>query len=553
MLSHEIHIEASGRVSLVTQVLSRMAKLPAPAYLALRVERDLAVPMPDGAVLLADRLVPRHAENAPIVLLRSPYGRRRLEPLTRMIAAQGYQVVTVSCRGTFGSGGDWEPYFHEEDDGRATLAWLAEQPWFVPKVATFGPSYLGLTQWAVADDPPPWLRGMAIGVSSSNFRDLVYTDGIFSLDLAMKWIHGLEHQETPLLGRVPSMISAERVMADAADALPVSVADRVLVGHASGYYADWVRHEPPSEDYWARIDFSGAVGSMPPVAMVGGWYDIFLDQQLADFVALQEAGRPATITIGPWDHSNFAGMLAMVEDAVRFFAGVLGDVATSAPAVRVFVMGSHAWRELDRWPPEPAEWRALPLGEAGSLGGAGPLAGHRIGGSSFTYDPADPTPAIGGRALNHQHAGPKAQAPRESRPDVVCFSSDPIRQPVTVIGTPTIRLTLRTTSAYGDLFLRLCDVSGARSINICDGAFAITPETVQRAADGTFSVEVPIGPTAHTFVKGHRIRLQVSAGAHPLLARNLGLGEPLASARRMTTNTYEIDHADSVLTLPVMG
>lgn len=218
-------------MSLATQVLSRMAKLPAPAYLALRVERDRAVPMPDGAVLLRRPPgAPPHAQNAPIVLLRSPHGRRRLEPLTRTIAAQGYQVVTVSCRGTFGSGGDWEPYFHEEDDGRAMLAWLEVQPWFVPEVATFGPSYLGLTQWAVADDPPPWLRGMAIGVSSSNFRDLVHTDAIFSLDLAMTWIHGLEHQETPLLGRVPFMISAERVMADAADALPVSVADRVLVG-----------------------------------------------------------------------------------------------------------------------------------------------------------------------------------------------------------------------------------------------------------------------------------------------------------------------------------
>lgn len=536
-------------MSLVTRVLSRLAKLPAPTSSKLRVERDLAVPMPDGAVLLADHWVPVDREDAPIVLLRSPYGRRSLDLITTLLAAHGYQVVTVSCRGTFGSGGGWEPFFNEAADGRSTLAWLERQPWFVPRVVTFGPSYLGLTQWAVAADPPPWLKGMAIGVSASNFRDLVYTDGIFSLDLAMKWAHGLEHQEAPPLRRQRAILASERVMADASDALPVSAADRVLVGRRLGFYADWLDNPPSSADYWSPIDFSSAMATMPEVSMVAGWYDIFLDQQLADVAALQAAGRVVRLTVGPWDHADFGAMVAMVTDAVGFYAGVLGSDPVPPARVRVFVMGTHTWRDLDQWPPVPDELRVLHLGAAGSLGDVPAGGGH----NTFVYDPADPTPAIGGRALNPKHAGPKPQAPRESRADVVCFTSAPVRRPVTVIGTPTVRLSLRTSADFGDLFLRLCDVSGSRSVNICDGAFSITPETVHRGDDGRFTVDVPIGPTAHTFVKGHRLRLQVSAGAHPLLVRNLGFGEPLATGRRMTTHRFEIDHAGSVLTLPVVA
>lgn len=84
--------------------------------------------MPDGAVLLADRWAPRGRPDAPIVLARSPYGRRTLGLFAETIAAQGYQVVIQSVRGTFGSGGGWAPFFNEEADGAATLDWLAAQP-----------------------------------------------------------------------------------------------------------------------------------------------------------------------------------------------------------------------------------------------------------------------------------------------------------------------------------------------------------------------------------------------------------------------------------------
>ncbi len=133
-------------------LLHRFFRLPPPVARRIGVERDLAVPMPDGVTLLADRYVPLGEAKAPVVLVRTPYGRRG--PLTllyaRPFAFQGFQVVVQSCRGTFGSGGRFDAFRNERADGIATLRWLEAQPWFSGAVAMTGPSYLGMVQWAVA-------------------------------------------------------------------------------------------------------------------------------------------------------------------------------------------------------------------------------------------------------------------------------------------------------------------------------------------------------------------------------------------------------------------
>ena len=91
-------------------------------------------------------------------------------------------------------------------------------------------------------------------------------------------------------------------------------------------------------------------------------------------------------------------------------------------------------------------------------------------------------------------------------------------------------------------------------MNICDGVVRLTPERWQRASDGIARVDVALWPAAHVFRRGHRIRVQVSSGAHPRFARNLGGGEPLGSATTMRVADQEIWHdADhpSAIVLPV--
>jgi putative CocE/NonD family hydrolase len=172
----------------------------------------------------------------------------------------------------------------------------------------------------------------------------------------------------------------------------------------------------------------------------------------------------------------------------------------------------------------------------------------------YTFDPADPTPNIGGPLLS-MGAGSYDNRPLEERPDVLTYTTQPLKEHLDVIGP--IRLALFVTSSlpYSDFFGRVCDVHpDGRSMNICDGLLRLEPDNIMPQADGTLKIELEIISTAHRFLKDHRLRLQVSSGAHPRFARNLGTGEPLPTATRMVATQQTIYHdADhpSRLMLPV--
>ncbi len=111
-------------MTLMSRLVQRQLGLDPPLTRDLIIERDLPVPMPDGTVLLADRWAPRTGgDKLPVALMRSPYGRGALMAAgtVRPLAERGFQVILQSARGTFGSGGVFEPMRNEREDGLATL------------------------------------------------------------------------------------------------------------------------------------------------------------------------------------------------------------------------------------------------------------------------------------------------------------------------------------------------------------------------------------------------------------------------------------------------
>jgi putative CocE/NonD family hydrolase len=164
-----------------------------------------------------------------------------------------------------------------------------------------------------------------------------------------------------------------------------------------------------------------------------------------------------------------------------------------------------------------------------------------------------PTPSVGGRTLGRR-AGRHDNRKLEARDDVRTFTTSPLASPVEVLGAVTVRLFVESDNPYSDVFVRLCDVDEkGHSVNVTDRLVRLDPAAGEEPAPGERKLEVTLPETAHRFRAGHRIRLQVSGGAHPRFARNLGTGEPPGQATRGVGVTHRIGHnsaAPSSVTLP---
>ena len=143
----------------------------------------------------------------------------------------------------------------------------------------------------------------------------------------------------------------------------------------------------------------------------------------------------------------------------------------------------------------------------------------------------------------------------EARPDVLVFTSSSLSRDMEVIGPVSAELFVSSSLEHTDFFLRLCDVHpDSKSMNVCDGLMRLFLGRSSYSKDGSSKVVIDLWPTAHQFKAGHRIRVQVSSGAFPRFARNLGTGEPLATATKMKVAEqcifHDPDHPSAVI-LPV--
>jgi uncharacterized protein len=549
-------------MTLLTEVLGRRMHLIRPQTTDLVCERDLPAEMDDGVILLADRWVARESAERPqpTVLVRSPYGRRAFVGLLfgQLLAERGLQVVIQSVRGTFGSGGDFAP-FDERADGLATLRWLRAQPWHRDRIGMMGPSYLGLVQWALAADAGDDLAALAIQVSASQFHGQTYTGGGLSLENTASWMTVLAAQEGrfALLAIERALRQLPSLMAE----LPLGELDTRATGTEVPWFREAFTSPEPEGSFWGARDYSSRVSDVrAPVQLVGGWYDILLPWMLEDFVALQAAGRQPQLSIGPWAHTSPALAAAGHRDGIAWLrAHLLDDRRLLRPgAVRIRLTGEptgERWRELETWPPPGTEERPLWLAPGARLD-LEPPGQAEAEGTRYRYDPADPTPAVGGPVLLARHPV-LDNRDLEARPDVVTFTGDPLPQAREAIGPVRAELWVQSDVPSFDIFARVCDVdANGASWNVCDGLVRITAEGAERSADGAMLAEVSLWPMGHRFAAGHRIRLQVSSGAHPRYARNPGTGEDPATATRLQAADIVLRHDTghrSALVLPGQG
>ncbi|MFA9401109.1 MAG: CocE/NonD family hydrolase, partial [Acidobacteriota bacterium] len=174
---------------------------------------------------------------------------------------------------------------------------------------------------------------------------------------------------------------------------------------------------------------------------------------------------------------------------------------------------------------------------------------------AYHYDPALPTPSVGGPGLL-ANAPVVDNGALEARADVLVYTTGPLEDDLEAIGPVSVEIWVQSSCEHFDLFARVCDVMpDGTSLNVCDAIERISPENGGNTAGDPVRVSFELWPIVHRFVAGNRIRLQVSSGAHPRYARNTGTGEDIATATRVVTSNQQVlqgpDHPSAVV-LPVV-
>jgi putative CocE/NonD family hydrolase len=537
-----------------------------PAYYQVRVETGLRLLMPDGVELATDVYCPVSPRPLPTVLLRTPYGKGGtmglpMAFLSQRFAERGYNVVCQDVRGIHDSGGVFEPFVTERSDGQATLAWIDAQPWSNGRVGMWGPSYLGYVQYAAAADGNTQLQALVPLVTQSNMVDLAGNG--HALDTILRWmfiIDAMSAPELPTWQRVRRVLQVKvqnKMLAPGFAHLPLDTADEVVLGKKVPFYQDWVQHfEHEDDPYFQSVNLKPVIADLPQaVHLIGGWYDLFLPGLLDDYRVMRAAGKRPYLTIHNWHHYDLAKQMLTIREALAWFDAHLKDKPGRLPEepVRLFVMGAEEWRAFADWPPP---YRPAPyfLQGDGRLTPTEPPADDPP--DHYRYDPADPTPNVGGALLSTE-AGAVDNRALEARADVLTFTSPPLTEPLTIIGPVRAVFYVRSSSQFTDFFGRLCVVeTDGRSLNLCDGLLRLEPGRGEPQPDGSLRIEIDMAATAYQFQPGQCIRLQVSSGAHPRIGRNLGTGEPILTSTRMVVQEQALFHdgkRPSVLVLPVVA
>ncbi|MGX6608040.1 CocE/NonD family hydrolase [Micromonosporaceae bacterium Da 78-11] len=502
------------------------------------MKANLRLPGRDGTVLVADAYLAATGEPAPVIVTRTAYDRSAHRAEGRGWSGHGFGYVVQDVRGRYGSDGIWQPYRHERGDGADLVDWIRAQPWCDGRVVALGGSYGAYTAWAMAVERPAAVRAVislapAMGLAQVKFD----RSGILRLAEHATWWSERAEARTSRTGLAAAMFAAEPGLLNH---LPVADLPSRMWPELT-QWTDTIDNGPDHVDAEAISD--AELAALPAATLhIGGWYDLLVDETLRQWHlagSTVTGPRPArSLVVGPWDHdlgsdatvigSRYHGPQSRIplgQWQIEWLREILELPQRPADA-RVFVLGT-GWTRRPHWPPATVTriWHAHDDGTLAVTAGTA--------GTSFRYDPADPYPSA--------DPGADRSALIRARADAARYTSTALEQPMTINGTPVVRLT-GTGSAPADFVVRLCEITPSGQV------IGIAHGTVDTARTPTGPYEIPLDAAAIRLPAGSRLLLEMTGSDFPLLARALGAADRYRGTE-LTTVELHLHHAE--LHLPI--
>ena len=502
------------------------------------------VPMRDGTELATDIYLPEGEGPWPCILSRTPYNKNGIRGNARRFVEEGFACVAQDCRGRFKSKGDYDPFKTDHLDGYDAVEWIATQKWSNGKVGMVGGSAVGITTNLAATQTPPHLVcGYVVVAPASARRNTVYMGGVYRKEMNDGWLTGM---------------NATHAIAETME-------------------------NPPGSPYWnwrEITDFHSRIRI--PICNVGGWFDIFAQGTIDNFVGLQTKGAQNAagnqkLIMGPFAHGQLGGRLKFpngnrknfgIDHQVEWFNRWLKGEANGIddePPVSYYMMGDtedenapgNEWKTALSWPP-PSRPTSYHLQAGKILTQSPPQSSESI---TYSYDPKKPVATIGGANLIFGGKGPMDQRKIKDREDYLRFQTEPLESPLEVAGRVSVDLYISTDAPDTDFTAKLVDVypDGYEAL-LTDGIIRTRyrhgfDKEVMMEPGKIARVRIDLWSTAIVFNKGHRIALHVSSSNDPRFDPNPNTGHAQRADKetRVAKNTIHFSPKHpSRLLLPVV-
>lgn len=491
----------------------------------------------DGARLATDvYLPPNLTKPVPAVVCRLPYGKNdpenTLEQIAKVFTSRGYAFVAQDTRGKGGSEGEAWPFTSEVVDSYDTFEWVVGQSWSDGRIATWGASYYGFTQWAGIASQHPALVAALPTVTTSRAQEWLWRQGVFELGFAAAW-SGITWMD--------KFVYPFGLQFDWSVDLP-EVLPAAFGGRDSAAYR-FMRAARPESNFWRTSIFpNGTPANAPKVAMLhsGGWWDLFNRGQVRDW-SLSSATSPAAqiLVMDSIDHAfgewtQYPAGIPVVESMapqdVAAFCESLLDRPLRLLDQEFFGQPSglgqvewrltHGdWHTSSTWPPPEARPFILHLSDV--RGDLQLTRRPQQAGSwrNWKHDPSTPVPTQGEPSTMYDLCLPPDDTAVEGRDDVLVLSSEPFETRSQLVGPVVANLYVESSAPEMDVVVRLLDVfPDGRTRRIRDGAAHV------HAARGGAHIRVDLGHTAYALEAGHRLRLHLASSDFPRFLPYLGPG-----------------------------
>ncbi len=459
----------------------------------------------DGHSLPAEIFLPsKEGGPWPVILCRAEYGRWGTGRYAKGFGEKGFVFIAVDNRqwdkGKHKVWQEPESSFHEIEDGRDILDWISKQSWCSGKIGTVGGSGNAFASVMMiwADHPNFTVNGA--GNTAGNIKYYWCFHNGVRRGTSYNWI---TNREAPKSGNIPTVSQTE---------------------YNIGKWRSCIREKGKDCSTWY---FNST-----------GWFDPMVQGAIDDFTALQNTGR-AFVTVRPSGHGGVSGLPG---DLKSFPFREPADKPQWAPSMeqilkgetgkqelkstlKYYLMGDltdpaapgNIWQYTHVWP-VPHTDTSWYLHKDGSLRKTLPESEDGI--LTYTYNPQDPAPTIGGHhSWSGKENGPWDQRPLRERKDVLYFVTDQLTEPAAITGNIRMALSFSSTAPDTAFIVKLIDIypDGFEFLvreSAGMGRFAsgyASPAPLEKGK--VYNLDIDMWSSAIVFNKGHRIGVIVTSSS----------------------------------------